>query len=199
LIKAHEWQYYSKEHGSMRAKLRPTFMSLLFNCDKNAHLKEAIDYVKAFFVSKNRTKDPLASEVPTRFIPRGQLKYLVYKKPVQKNINRKTKVNTKLIDIKRYEIMLYRSIAGAIKSGSLFVSDNVNYRHLEDELIPFAIWHKNKAKLLKDLEDCLQLTSIVDLFNEKENILEGLYRLVNERIRTGDNTDIKRDKKNKIK
>lgn len=47
--KDYEWQYYSKEHGSIKVNLRPIFMSIDFNCDKNIKLQSAINYTKTLY------------------------------------------------------------------------------------------------------------------------------------------------------
>tara|TARA_R110002167_G_scaffold214705_1_gene419482 strand:+ start:1380 stop:3755 length:2376 start_codon:yes stop_codon:yes gene_type:complete len=197
--KEYEWKYYSREHARIKLNLRPVFMAIDFNCDKNEALKDAIDYIKNLFASKNKVEDPLASEAPLKFIPSAQLKYLTYKKPVPLKAGSKQQKNAKFIDIKRYEVMLYRNIAGAIKSGNIFISDSVNYRHLEDELIPLEVWKQDKEKILSQLSDCLRLKPIIELLREKEDILESLYKTVNSRINSGENKEIQVDDKDKAK
>lgn len=110
-------------------------MAIDFNCDTNIKLESAIKYAKTLFLSKDKTTDPYASDIPIEFVPAIQLKYLTYKKMVKKTSDAKRKTSVKFINIKRYEVMLYRAIANAINSGSIFVSDSVNYSQNKIKLL----------------------------------------------------------------
>lgn len=191
----YEWEYYSREFGSIKVNLRTIFNELEFNCDKYSKLKEAISHYRELLASSEKNKDQPAEDMPLAFIPKATLKYLVYKKPVKVSSKAKRLHNVKYVDIKRYEVMLYRRIASAIDSGNIFVSDSVNYRHLEDELIPIKEWEKNKNRILEELSDCIDLTPITELLAKKETELEGLYESVNARIASNENTGIKIDDK----
>ena len=195
--KKYEWEYYSKEHNAIKTNLRSTFMAIDFSCGNNHHLNNAINFIKKLMLSKDKMDDRLASEVPTDFISTAQLKYITYKGSVKFTQGSKDDDHdVKFVNIKRYEVMLYRSLAQTIKSGSTFISDSVNYRHLEDDLISLERWNKDKAKILNELSDCLNLKSIVELLQEKEIELESLYKMVNARIKSKENKEIKINENN---
>ena len=193
---SYEWIYYDKEHGSIKRNLRPIFMGLTFNCKKDKDLNDAIEYAKKHFRSIDKTKDPIAQNAPLSFISKRSLKYITYKKKVE--INKETRVKKKInhIDIKRYEIILYKYISEAICNGNIFITDSINYRSLEDELIPLDIWEKNSKKILKGLSDCINITPIHEILNNLEVELSESYKILNKRIKSGENKDIKIDAEN---
>ena len=188
--KHYEWAYYDKEFGSIKTNLRAIFTALDFNTEQHAPLGQAIDFIKNLINSK-KLEDTPVHETPLAFVPSGMTKYLVYKK-VKDGSSKRSK-SVKLINIKRYEVMLYQQIGKALSSGSLFISDTVNYRRLEDELISQASWSKDKTKILDNLSDCLVLKPIVALLKIMEQEIEGLYKTVNQRIVSKENKHIKID------
>jgi len=89
--------------------------------------------------------------------------------------------------------MLYLQIAKGLSSGGLFITDTINYRRLEDELISKDTWSKDKEKILDNLSDCLALKPIAQFLKNMEKELEGLYKRVNQRIASKENKNIKVD------
>ena len=76
-------------------------------------------------------------------------------------------------------------------SGSTFIKDSINYRHLEDELIPHDYWVTNRDKILAKLNLpllCMPIKKILNLLNEE---LTDSYHETNKNIRNGENTHIK--------
>lgn len=187
------WKYYGKENGSIKRNLRQIFLELDFSDDSNPQLKSAIKYSKAYFRSKNKTSDPLAEEVPLAFIPARLHKYIAYKKAVRTSTKSKRTKQVKYVDIKRYEIALYQAVAHALSAGNIFIRDSVNYRSLEDELIPLHIWQKDKDKILAELLGCIDTSPITEILNNLESELNNLYRSVNKRIKLGENDTLNID------
>lgn len=83
---------------------------------------------------------------------------------------------------------LYKYVANALNSGNIFVPDSINYRSLEDELIPFKIWENNGEYILCDLSDCINTVPIKELLQllkiELQN--KGISR-INYPIKTKEN------------
>ena len=79
---------------------------------------------------------------------------------------------------------IYKAIVEALGAGNIFVPDSVNYRSLEDELIPLHVWIEDKDKILRDLSDCINTSPIEDILYALENELSNLYKHVNKRIKS---------------
>ena len=185
------WAYYDNEFGAIKTNLRSIFTALDFNSEQHADLGNAIEFMKQLINSKDKVEDTPALSVPLAFVPSGMTKFLIYKKPVRSSGKGLKKI--KFVDIKRYEVMLYQQITKELNSGSLFISDTVNYRRLEDELISKDAWLKDKTKILDNLSDCLILKPIAELLKAMEKEIDGLYKRVNHRIVSKQNKNIKVD------
>ncbi|CEG59179.1 Tn3 family transposase [Legionella fallonii] len=183
--------YYDNEFGAIKTNLSSIFTALDFNSEQHADLGNAIEFMKQLINSKDKVEDTPALGVPIAFVPSGMTKFLIYKKPVRSSGKGLKKI--KFVDIKRYEVMLYKQITKELNSGSLFISDTVNYRRLEDELISKDSWLKNKTKILDNLSDCLILKPIAELLKAMEKEIDGLYKRVNHRIVSKQNKNIKVD------
>lgn len=187
------WAYYTEEHAAIKRNLRAIFLSLNFNLDKNTKIKEAVEFIRDHFHSKEKTKDPVAQGVPLAFIPKQTLKFIVYKKAVSVSPGSKRTKNVKHINIQRYEMAIYKAIVEALGAGNIFVPDSVNYRSLEDELIPLHVWIEDKDKILRDLSDCINTAPIEDILSVLDTELSNLYKHVNKRIKSNENKYIKVD------
>ncbi len=143
---SYKWEYYSKEHGSIKRNLRSIFLEQQWIIDKKANLKEAVVFAKKYFTSSEKTMDPQAAAVPLKFISARYRKYITYMRPVKVSSKPEKIKNIKYVDIKRFVMILYSYLASAVTSGNVFVADSVNYRSLENELIDKQVWDKNKNK-----------------------------------------------------
>ena len=191
----YKWQYYSEHYGSIKLNLRRIFLSISYKHEENSNLKEAIGYFRKLIKSNKKFIDQAIEEVPLKHIKESIKKYLIYKKEIVDRSNKKKK-RRKFIDIKRYEIALYQEICNELSSGKLSVIDSINYRNLDDELIPKEVWEKEKKAILASVSDCIDLTPINKLLSIYKKELENLYRVVNKRIKSKENKDIKIDKDN---
>lgn len=97
------------------------------------------------------------------------------------------------IDPDLYEFMTYLQLKKGLESGDVFVKDSVNYRSLNDELIPEAIWKKGKEKILKKSMKPLLRKPIADILSELKQKLDNKYAEVNNRITSKQNQHIKID------
>ena len=189
--KDYAWTYYDNEFGSIKKNLRSIFRALDYNSEQHALLGDAIDFMKQLLNGKEKMEDMSAKGVPLAFVPSGMAKYLIYKKTINSSGKRSKKI--KYVYVQRYEVMLYLQIAKGLSSGGLFITDTINYRRLEDELISKDTWSKDKEKILDNLSDCLALKPIAQFLKNMEKELEGLYKRVNQRIASKENKNIKVD------
>ncbi len=190
------WAYYTEEHATIKRNLRAIFLALNFNLDKNTNIKEAVEFLRDYFHSTEKTKDPLAQGVLLAFVPKHILKFIVYKKAASISPGSKKTKNVKYINIQRYEMAIYKAIVEALSAGNIFVPDSVNYRSLENELIPLHVWCEDKEKRLNDLSDCINTSPIEDILTVLDTELSNLYKHVNKRIKSNENKHIKVDKIN---
>ncbi|HHW4373609.1 TPA: Tn3 family transposase, partial [Legionella pneumophila] len=184
------WTYYDNEFSAIKTNLRSIFTALEFNSEQQANLGSAIEFMQQL-LGKGKVEDIPALGAPLAFAPSGMTKYLIYKKIISGSGKRLKKI--KFININRYEVILYQQIAKELSSGNLFISDTVNYRRLEDELISKDSWLKDKTKILDNLSNCLNLKPIASLLKAMEKEIDGLYKQVNQRIVSKQNKNIKID------
>lgn len=188
--KGYIWDYYDEAFGSIKTNLRSIFSALEFNTEQAPLLGSAINFFKQTVNGKSKPVDIPANGVPMDFVPAGMRKYLLYKK---KTGTGKRAGKTRFINIQRYEVLLYQQIARELGSGGLFITDTINYKKLEDELIPKNLWNKDKDNILNNLSDCLMLNPVMASLDSLEQELEGLYKRVNHRILSRENKNIKID------
>ena len=186
----YQWEYYAKQIRSIKLNLSPIFRSLIFNCDKNNKLAVAINFLRAHFDNKKSFEHYSLDNIPTDFMPNKLLRHVI-----KKNTGKKKHVDGDL-----YAFMIYLRLKKALESGGAFVKDSINYRHLEDELIPLKVWQRDKDKILRKINNPLFMKPITELLSELEQQLHNQYVLVNNHITSGENKYIKLDssKNNKV-
>jgi len=64
------------------------------------------------------------------------------------------------VDGELYAFMTYLHTKKALEAGSIFVKDSINYRSLNDELIPIKTWKEKKDSILRKINNPLLLTPI---------------------------------------
>jgi hypothetical protein len=180
----YRWAYYTKLSLTAKRNLRPLFKVLVFSCAKSA-LADAIGFLRQQMAKENAFKTSLYEEVPLAFFPKSMKRFLTDK--IHDNDDR----IIKKINGDRYEFMVYLQIAKGLADGTVFIKDSNTYRALEDELIGIEYWTKHKQAILTRLNMPLLSTDVTELLDQFELNLEGKYRLVNERIKNGENTSIK--------
>ena len=101
------------------------------------------------------------------------------------------------IRISLYKVLLFKTMASAIKSGALNLHHSYKYRSFDDYLIPQSVWKASKKELLQraGLEG---FENFQELEPELKKALEAQYRTTNENIDSGKNPYAKVDDKGKL-
>ncbi|MCD8524452.1 MAG: DUF4158 domain-containing protein [Gammaproteobacteria bacterium] len=179
-----KWDEIAKLKHKITANLRPIFKVLEFSGDDNQkHLLSAITFLKKYFFCQDKERKNLVKNIPIQFIPHPLRNFIIS--------------DDEIIDIAKYEFMLYQQIVEQIETGHIYLQNSLSFKSFSSYLISDEKW-KNKLEILKELGNKKLLMPIDQLLNDFENSLESLILGVNERIKSGDNKDIK-IKKKKIK
>jgi len=165
------------------------FQSIIFNCD-NEPIKDAVDFLKTQMAENKLKKYYLIAEVPIAFIPKNLQSYVIEKFSDLKDKRRKIK----RVNASRYEYMTYLQLNKMLNSGQVYINDTINYRRLEDDLIPYDYWVANKKKILSQLNLPFLNQPIQSLLAELNKALTERYHEVNQRIKNGENKHIKWNK-----
>lgn len=186
--KPYHFEYYAKNYNAIKLNLRPIFSNITFTYDKEMPLEAAIEFFTSCINSGKKLEDQPLDKIPVEFIPKKLKGYVVNQKLIKmdKEVNEIKYINGNL-----YEVMLYLELQKAINSGSICVADSLNYRSLDNELIPYDVWIKDKVKILAELSDSLILTDVTKLLQGLETELESAYDRVNKRIKSKENSHIK--------
>ena len=184
----YEWNHYVELAQKFKVNLRYIFLNLDFKgqTTKDPLLKAVLFLKEAFQKNKSLTHFPV-NELPKKFIPSKLRKYLYEIKTVE--INGKT-IKYRKLNVDKYEFLIYRLLKARLESGEIFIKDSLNFKSFEEDLIDDEKW-KNKEQLIQSL-DLPSLKEPVDklLFSFKEE-LENKIKIVNNRIKNGENTHIK--------
>lgn len=186
------WQYLESRSRAISINLRPVFQAIVFICNEKEPIREAIDFLKTRMVKNCFQKYYSIADVPLDFIPKKNQSHVIVKFTDQTDKRRKIKkINANL-----YEYMVYMQLNKMIESGQVYIDDTVNYRNLEDDLIPYDYWITNKEKILSQLNLPILTQPIKRLLSELNEALVERYHEVNLGIEKGENKHIKL-KKNK--
>ena len=184
------WQYLGKQSKCIKLNLRPLFKAINFSYGNNIPIKEAVDFFSEHLTNNQSINDYSIDEIPIKFIPKTLLPQIIVKSVDPKDNRRRIKC----IDGNRYEYILYSQLRKMLTSGQAFVKDSINYRHLEDELIPYEYWIANKDKILASLNLPFLLMPIKEILKSLNEELTARYHEVNKHIENGENTHIKLQK-----
>lgn len=88
-----------------------------------------------------------------------------------------------------YKSLLFVHIADAIKSGEVNLTHSYRYLSIDEYLINKKIWQNNKEDFLNRTELAIY-GSVQNTINPMRNKLDTQYRIVNESINNGKNTNI---------
>ncbi len=185
------WQSIEEQSKPIKLNIRPVFNSIQFSCSDKP-LQEAIEFLKTKVFNKKHQKLLPENQVPMGFISK-KLKKLIIEK-VQDPSDKRRKIAK--VNINRYEYMVYWQLEKKIESGQVFIKGSINFRNLEDELIPYDIWLKNRDKILKDLNLSILNKPIHEILEHLKEKLTERYFEVNERIKNGENSQVKINKGN---
>jgi hypothetical protein len=57
-----------------------------------------------------------------------------------------------MVNGNRYEYAVYMQLDKMLDSGQVYIHDTINYRRLEDDLIPYEYWLANREKILSHMK-----------------------------------------------
>jgi hypothetical protein len=181
------WEYHRTNNQSILINLRPLFMAIEFESDGLQHLFDAICFLKKLFHSGGTLKNMPIDNVPTAHImPKSLLAHFT-----EKNGNTRKSRQMKSINPWQYEFHLYRAIREYLKGNKIYVNSSSRHKSFESEIKIPSDWHKNREKLLADINNPVLLRPIDDTLNEMKNILEPLIERVNRRAMNGENPHIR--------
>jgi TnpA family transposase len=184
------WQYLGKQSRCIKLNLRPLFRAIKFSYGDNTPIKEALDFFHRHLNSNKSFSDHPFEKLPIKFIPEALLPQIIDKSIDP--IDGRRRVRT--VNGDRYEYVLYLQLRKMVNSGQAFVKDSINYRHLEDELIPYEYWVANKDKILAAINLPLLLMPINEILKLLNEELSARYHETNRRIDNGENEHIKLQK-----
>ncbi len=102
------------------------------------------------------------------------------------------------IRISLYKVLLFKTIASAIKSGALNLRHSYKYRAFDDYMIPQDVWKARKKQLLQRT-GLAGFDNFQELEPELKKALNAQYQTTNENIKTGKNKYAKIDDKANLK
>jgi hypothetical protein len=96
----------------------------------------------------------------------------------------------KLLEVDRYEFLVYRLLRNALEAGDVYVRDSNDFRSFEDDLIRAERW-RDKDAVLREIGAPILLAPIEETLAAFHAELEAKFERVNQRIENGDNKHIK--------
>ncbi len=182
---AFQWEHYSQLAPQFKRSVRRFFLVIPFESTRLADaLLEAVLFLKEHFGKQQSLRQVKEEKFPIGFIDERVKRYLY---------------PNGTLDPDRYEFLVYRKLKEQLESGDVYVSDSLNYKSFEQDLISADQWTTNRDQLLQSLELPRLSQPIERILQELEAQLNRSYRLVNERISTRENEHIKiQEKANRI-
>ena len=181
---AFEWEYLAKLSMTIKRNLRNLFCELDFaGRVQDAPLVEAIGILQGVLRQHQSLRHSDKAALPTDLIPKQLRRYLYQKTDAPEG-------EGKILDVDRYEFLVYRLLRNALESGDIFVSHSHEFRQFEDDLISDVRWN-DKATLLAEIDAPLLLAPIEQTLDTFRQALETRYAAVNQRIADSLNQHIK--------
>jgi hypothetical protein len=185
---AYEWQQYIKLSQKFKLNLRHIFLAISFESQiKNDPLLLAIAFLRQVFVKNKRLREYTPEAFPQAFIPHKLERYIFDTRSVR--VNGKNK-KCRVLNVDKYEFLVYKLLKAGLDAGDIFVRDSRDFKSLEEDLISEEQW-KEKDALIKSLNLPDLDKSIEEILDKLETELETTIRRVNDRIKKGENPDIK--------
>lgn len=171
---------------SFKLRLRPIVLTLDFQASSShTPLLEAITFLKEAFQKGKSLKKIDEDDFPLGFVPDRSLAYL-YQTDTE---------GQRRLRVDRYEFLVYRRLWQAIESGHVFCRDSLRFRRLDDDLISYERWVKEKDELIAQTELSRLQTPIKTLLASLKEQLENQLRQVNERVLSGENSYVRLKKR----
>jgi Tn3 transposase DDE domain len=178
-----EWAAYSKLSTTFKRNLRQLFADLTFASRvENAPLLAAVVFLQTLLQQGKSPRQTDPATFPVAVIPKSLQRYLYTTATADSK--------EKILEIDRYEFLIYRLLRNALSSGDVFVRDSNEFRCFEDDLIGDERW-RHKNELLQEIGAPILIAPIQETLTAFERALETKFKLVNQRIIDGLNQHIK--------
>jgi TnpA family transposase len=175
-----EWSAYSKLSATFKRNLRQLFADLTFASRvENAPLLAAVVFLQTLLQEGKSPRETDPATFPVAVIPKSLKRYLYTADSKEK-----------ILEIDRYEFLIYRLLRNALSSGDVFVRDSNEFRCFEDDLISDERW-RHKNELLQEIGAPILVAPIQETLAAFEQALETKFQIVNQRITDGLNQHIK--------
>jgi TnpA family transposase len=185
---AYEWQQHVRFSLKFKLNLRQLFLHIPFASQtKDDPLLKAAAFLQEAFRKNKSPRDYSQKAFPKECIPEKWTKYLYEIKTIP--WYGKTK-KRKILNVDKYEFLIYKLLKKGLDAGDIFIRDSRNYKSLEEDLITEELWQQKDA-LIKSLNLPYVHLPIEEIIASKKAELETLLKRVNDRIRNGENPDIK--------
>lgn len=178
---AYEWSHYAKLSPTFKRNLRQLFSDLDFaGRIEDTPLLEAVIFLQDLLKQDKSPRQTKLSLFPVTLISKSLQRYLFTKE------NDKVKI----LDVDRYEFLVYRLLRNALDAGDVFVKDSIEFRRFEDDLISDSRWQE-KNTVLREIGSPILLAPIKETLMVLHKTLEARFESVNQRINNGLNKHIK--------
>ena len=178
-----KWSAYSKLSATFERNLRQLFADLTFASRvEDAPLLAAVVFLQTLLQQGKSLRQTDPATFPVAVIPKSLHRYLFTTATADGK--------EKILEIDRYEFLIYRLLRNALSSGDVFVRDSNEFRCFEDDLIGDERWlHKNEV--LQEIGAPILVAPIQETLATFERALENKFKVVNQRITEGLNQHIK--------
>jgi len=179
---AREWAYYGTLHSKFKLNLRHLFCNLDFaGLVDDAPLLEAVAFLQELLRQGKSPRQVKHADFPTGIFAKGVHRYMYTAAEKRKD---------KLLEVDRYEFLVYRLLRNALEAGNVYVRDSNEFRSFEDDLIRAERW-RDKDAVLREIGAPVLLAPIEETLTAFHAELEAKFERVNQRIENGDNQHIK--------
>jgi hypothetical protein len=139
---AFEWSYY----GTLQYKFKLNLRHLFYNLDfvgmvDDVPLLDALAFMQELLRQGKSPRQAKQADFPTGIIAKGVQRYMYTEAEKRKD---------KLLEVDRYEFLVYRLLRNALEAGDVYVRDSNDFRSFEDDLISAERW-KDKDAILREI------------------------------------------------
>ena len=178
---AFEWSHYTKLSAKFKRNLRQLFSDLDFaGRVEDSPLLESIAFLQGLLREDKSPKQTDAALFPTEVISKGLRRYLFSKDDEHE----------KIMDVDRYEFLIYHLLRNALEAGDLYVKNSNEFRRFEDDLISDQRW-QDKESVLREIGAPILLAPIQETLAGFREALETRFKAINQNITNGVNKHIK--------
>lgn len=168
------WKYIDSINDSIKLNLRKIFLALDLVVTNDDTLQKVISYVKSSLSDGSFYDNALPHYVKT-WIRKNYQEHIIHDDVVIYN---------------RLEFLLYMQIVHHISTNKLTLKYSMEYKSVEDDLMPNIKWTKDKSRILAKLDYPKLKLPMQETLKIKQTELNILYKTVNDAILNGKNQDI---------